>query len=118
MPIVIFNKNQEFDASWCDEVVSVMRPNVLGNPFPIIALHLRDTVIRRYAELLRSSPADSPQHKEIDRLRELHRQGKTIGLVCCCTPLPCHADIIKAEIFADSASGILATDYTFHLYEI
>lgn len=100
MPVVIFNKNQEFDASWCDEVVNVMRPNIMGNPFTITGQHPRDAVIRRYAGFLKTALAIpcSPQRKEIERLRELHQHGKTVGLVCCCTPLPCHASIIKAEI--------------------
>lgn len=100
MPIVIFNKNQEYDASWCDEVVNVMRPNILGNPFPITGRNTRDFVIRRYADWLERVFADesSLQRQEIYRLRGLHQQGKAIGLVCCCTPLPCHADVIKKYI--------------------
>lgn len=97
MPIVIFNKNQEYDASWCDEVVNVMRPNILGNPFPVSGRNTRDFVIRRYAEWLQwvILDASSLQRREIDRLKTLHQAGKSIGLLCCCSPLPCHADEIK-----------------------
>lgn len=100
MPVIIFNKHQDFDASWCDEVINVMRPNILGNPFPIIGRNSRDFVIKSYADYLQAEMGkpDSLQRKEIERLRELHLKGENVGLICCCTPLPCHADVIKSEI--------------------
>ena len=99
MTVVIFNKNQEYDASWCDEIVSVMRPNVLGNPFPITARDVRESVINRYAAWLDAAMrSDTPQRREIERLALLHREGKKIALICCCTPLPCHADVIKKAV--------------------
>jgi hypothetical protein len=94
--IVVFNKHCDPDYSWCDEVVNVMRPNVLGNPFPIAGRNTRDFVIKNYAEFLRlQMMEDTPQRREIERLRALHAAGKNIGLLCCCSPLACHADVIK-----------------------
>jgi hypothetical protein len=105
MPVVIFNKNQEYDASWCDEIVSVMRPNVLGNPFPITARDVRASVIQRYAAWLdEAMRSDTPQRREIERLRLLHQEGRKIALICCCTPLPCHADVIKKAVTEDLKS--------------
>lgn len=98
MPVVIFNKHDpSLDTSWCDEVVNIMRPNILGNPFPIGGRNSRQFVIQSFADYL-ASPKATPQRQEIARLRELHQQGKTIALLCCCVPLPCHAHIIKEQI--------------------
>ena len=99
MSVIVFNKHQECDTSWCDEVVNVMRPNVLGNPFPIGGRNTREFVIGNCAEFLRQKMGeDTPQRREIERLRALHAAGKNIGLLCCCTPLSCHADVIKKLI--------------------
>lgn len=103
MPIVIFNKNQDFDASWCDEVVSVMRPNILGNPFTVTRIRTRQEAVTAYRFWLDGQMrSDSIVKREIERLAKIHKAGGTIGLVCCCTPLPCHAKSIKATI-EDSA---------------
>lgn len=99
MPVVIYNKNQEFDASWCDQLVSVMRPNILGNPFPVTRMLPRQEAIRAYKEwLVEQLQTDSMAWREIERLAKIHAAGGTIGLVCCCTPLPCHAEVVKAAI--------------------
>lgn len=117
MPVVIFNKNSAYDASWCDEIVNVMRPNVLGNPFPISGRNTRDFVIRSYRDWItvKLDDKESLQSKEIGRLRDFYHSGKSIALICCCTPMPCHADIIKeiieeprAEIKLDPAKEHLA----------
>jgi len=106
MPFIVFNKHANFDTSWCDEVVNVMRPNVLGNPFPL-GKHNRDIAIAKYREyLIKQLQKDrlvlknrtvNPIAVEITRLANLHREGKYIALICCCVPLPCHAKVI-AEI--------------------
>jgi len=84
MPIIIFNKNQDFDASWCDEVVSVMRPNILGNPFPLGRIRTRQEVISAYCFWLDGQMrSDSMVKREIERLAKIHKAGGTIGLVCC-----------------------------------
>lgn len=99
MSVVIYNKNQEFDASWCDEVVNVMRPHILGNPFPITRARPRHEVIRAYRDWLEIQlKTDSVVRLEVERLVRLHAAGGAVGLVCCCTPLPCHADAIKSVI--------------------
>lgn len=97
--IIIFNKNQEYDATWCDHIVNVMRPNILGNPFAINRFNTRMMVIKSYREWLTAKMLeDSPQKALILKLRELHQEGKNIALICCCVPLDCHANVIKEFI--------------------
>lgn len=100
MPIVVFNKHCHPETDWCDEVVSVMRPNVLSNPFPITRNSPRAAVIQKYRAWLHEKLKDTgtPQYKEISRLALLHKQGLSIGLMCCCSPQPCHADIISRAV--------------------
>lgn len=101
MPLIVFNKKaSNCDFSWCDEAVDVMRPNVLGNPYPITVLQTRSEVIAKYEIWLSKMLADknSPQAREIHRLAELHKQGKNIALLCCCAPLDCHANVIKKRV--------------------
>lgn len=99
MPVVVFNKHMEYDASWCDEVVNVMRPNVLGNPFRISPTAPREKVIAIFREWLQGrAERDAVIKAELHRLADIHAAGGTVGLVCCCSPLPCHADVIKAKI--------------------
>lgn len=100
MPVIIFNRHLNYDAAWCGEIVNVMRPNILGNPFPIAGRNTREFVIREFDRYLLAKMEDenSPQYREINRLRGLHKVGMSVGLVCCCTPLPCHADVIKRMI--------------------
>lgn len=106
MPFVIFNKHCDPDTSWCDEVVNVMRPNVLGNPFQLgknPSPRVREIVIRQYREylikqlnnrLLTKDRRLKPIPAEIARLHRLHLEGKTIALICCCAPKYCHAEVI------------------------
>jgi len=35
---------------------------------------------------------------ELFRLANLYLEGNNIVLTCCCAPLPCHGDVIKAAI--------------------
>jgi hypothetical protein len=100
MPVILFNKNKDYDASWCDEIVSIMRPFVLGNPYPITPTQSRAVVIEKYAAHIfnEMKKPDSLVLLEIQRLTRIHLSGKTIALICCCEPLPCHGDIVKREI--------------------
>lgn len=98
MPFVVFNKHCHPDMEWCDEVVFVMRPSVLGNPFPMTRIQSREVAIAKYELWLRQQLMDpaSLQSIEIRRLAELHKQGNHIALLCCCAPLRCHAEIIAS----------------------
>lgn len=99
MPVIIFNKHANPDYSWCDEVVSVMRPNMLGNPFPITPHRDRNAAVAAFrAHLDVLMREDTPERREVLRLAAMHYDGKNIGLLCCCSPLVCHADVIKEVI--------------------
>lgn len=102
MPFHIFNRKMinlgNQDPSWCDEVVSVARPSVLGNPFPIGQgpNSTRDEVIARYRLHLwdRFQQEDPAVMAELRRLGDLDAQGKNVALVCWCAPLACHAEVV------------------------
>lgn len=101
MPVIIFNKHANPDYSWCDEVVSVMRPNRLGNPFPITRHRDRNAAVvafRAHLDVLMRE--DTPERREVLRLAAMHYDGKNVGLLCCCSPLVCHADVIKGVILS------------------
>lgn len=102
MPFYIFNRkmiNQGTqDPTWCDEVVVVARPSVLGNPFPIGQgpNSTRGDVIARYRRHLweKFRTNDPEILNELLRLGQLDAEGKNVALVCWCAPLPCHAEVV------------------------
>jgi hypothetical protein len=67
------------------DAVYVGRPSKYGNPFPIEGDN-RDEVIEKYRQYLRGKPWLVAMIKQ-----EL--RGK--DLVCWCTPLACHADVLS-----------------------
>jgi len=71
--------------------VYVGRPSKWGNPFTIGRDGTRAQVIERYRQWIASQP------KLLADLHEL--RGK--DLICWCTPLPCHADVL-AELASQS----------------
>lgn len=87
-----------------ETVVNVMRPNLLGNPESIEkwagrVLKPRDHVIELYklhiwSEILKKGAI----YNELKRLADLHRKNYDLVLMCCCTPLRCHAEVTKAAI--------------------
>ncbi len=68
------------------DAVYVGRPSKWGNHFKIGSDGTREEVIKKYREWLES--LDRPA---LNTLRE-QLYGK--DLVCWCSPLPCHADIL------------------------
>ena len=70
--------------------VIIMRPSVYGNPYKIGVDGDRATVIAKYKryfwDRLHTDEAFLQAVLELE-----HRD-----LVCCCAPLPCHGDVIKA----------------------
>jgi len=64
--------------------VYIGRPSKWGNLFVIGKDGTRAEVIRKYEEYLRSNP------ELMDSLKEL----KEKNLVCWCSPLPCHGNVI------------------------
>lgn len=80
------------------EVIDIMRPNLLGNPFSMKSGNdaERNRVVRAFKSYLWKNMQNNTEiGQEIDRLAKCE---KVIILVCCCAPKPCHGDIIKAAI--------------------
>lgn len=75
----------------------------LGNPYRL--KNSKDTaerqqVIANYRQwLLKQLESDSPQSKEIKRLKALHDDGQDLTLLCWCAPDPCHGDVIKEILY-------------------
>ena len=72
----------------------------LGNPYRLKNAKdaaERQQVIASYrAWLLKQlTHLDNSQSQEIERLRALHDEGQDLTLLCWCSPLPCHGDVIK-----------------------
>jgi len=57
--------------------------------------------IKKFKELLESLTKDSPQWKEIRRLKQIYKDKKELTLICWCDPLPCHGDIIRSAILGE-----------------
>lgn len=74
----------------------VGRPSALGNPFVISESGDRAAAIAKYEIWLREQIAskNAPVIRELNRLALIARK-QDLALVCWCSPLPCHADIIK-----------------------
>lgn len=74
------------------------RPSPLGNPFPIGDCGSREVVIEQYRKWLSIALAKPGRYPEANvefyRLCEKHRRDGRLTLVCWCSPLPCHGDVI------------------------
>jgi hypothetical protein len=73
--------------------------SVLGNPFRIGVHGSREEVIRKYREWLYKRLETDPQVQSaiMDLVWMLHG-GERVRLGCWCTPLPCHAEVIKEVV--------------------
>lgn len=70
---------------------NVMRPGLFGNPY-IPGVHgTREQCLEMYRKYFRERLSN-----EAFRRAAIELKGK--DLVCCCAPLPCHADIIMEEL--------------------
>lgn len=77
-------------------------PSPLANPYVIDQFHTREQVLAKYrAWLARYTFGEvvTPQLTELMRLVELARKGD-LTLLCWCSPLACHGDILKEVIEA------------------
>lgn len=70
------------------EAVYVGRPSKWGNPYLIGRDGTREEVIELYRKLI-THPEGEPH---LVRLAKKELKGK--DLVCWCSPLPCHADVL------------------------
>lgn len=77
----------------------VGRPTPLGNPFTVEEVG-RERACDLYADwfgrVVREGPAGWPAcWIQLERLRQIHREGGQLVLTCWCWPRRCHAQTIK-----------------------
>ncbi|MFB9993129.1 DUF4326 domain-containing protein [Deinococcus oregonensis] len=71
----------------------------LGNLFVIGRTGPRKEVIGLYEQWLQARlKTDVPQTRLIQALVDRVQTGEKLLLICWCAPLPCPADVIKAEV--------------------
>jgi len=77
--------------------IYVMRPSVLGNPFVIGRDGNRNQVIKKYRVWLWTEfKRENLVYQELIRLLNVYRKNGELSLLCCCAPLPCHAEVIRS----------------------
>jgi len=74
----------------------VDRSSPLGNPFLVDAKTSRTMAIAQYREwLLKRLETYNPTSKAFMVLVEYYRQEGSMTLICHCSPLSCHAEVIR-----------------------
>ena len=88
------------------DAIFIGRPSVFGNPFShqsnTAASHkvaTRDEAVRSYAHWLAYHEDAASAREKIREMAALVAAGEGITLLCYCSPLACHGDIIKHHIF-------------------
>ena len=91
---------KNFDKENCNgEVIDIMYPNILCNPFKMINENEREIVVRKFYHYLREEFIKKDNiFNELNRIKEIVESGKDIYLMCCCYPMLCHGNIIKNAI--------------------
>lgn len=90
------------------EGIVIMRgKSALGNPFIIGKDGDRTEVIAKYRRWLweKIKKRNSPECTELRRVLALARRGD-VHLICCCAPLSCHGDVIKAAVEWMAGKGV------------
>ena len=80
--------------------IKIMRGTALGNPFVIGRDGNRSEAIAKYKRWLwREWNAGSPPVVyALEFIRDAAKSGDNVHLICCCKPLPCHGDVVKAMV--------------------
>lgn len=73
--------------------IYIGRPSPLGNPFRIGPDGDRARVVELYRQWIEIKIEDNDPCV-VDELRRIKEAGD-VNLVCWCSPLPCHGDVIK-----------------------
>ena len=90
---------KNFDFSVDGEVVNIMRPHILGNPFRMSSEDEREIVVRKFYHYLRDEYVKKGDvYNELVRLSSIVKDGKDLYLVCCCYPKLCHGEVISRAI--------------------
>lgn len=101
--IKVVNVNS-FDERKVDgEVINIMRPSILGNPFNMSSEDEREISVRKYYHYLREEFKKKEEvYQELIKIVEKLKSGKDVYLVCYCAPMLCHGDVI-----ANAVMGII-----------
>ena len=95
--IIVTHKRQPVPVGYTG--VYIGRPSPLGNPYVIGRGRNREQVIELFGvHLLEAICGDTPEARALARLVDEVRSGRNIALQCWCAPLPCHGDVIRAEV--------------------
>lgn len=94
-----------------DIVIDISRTSPVGNPFPV-ATFGRSGCIGKFAGSWNAMMQNKVFANYIDKIVDLHIEGKHIGLECWCAKLSCHGDVIKqkAEQMANFKLGMPAQE--------
>lgn len=101
--IKVVNVNS-FDERKVDgEVINIMRPSILGNPFNMSSEDEREISVRKYYHYLREEFKKKEEvYQELIKIVEKLKSGKDVYLACYCAPMLCHGDVI-----ANAVMGII-----------
>lgn len=101
--IKVVNINS-FDERKVDgEVINIMRPSILGNPFNMSSEDEREISVRKYYHYLREEFKKKEEvYQELIKIVEKLKSGKDVYLACYCAPMLCHGDVI-----ANAVMGII-----------
>lgn len=81
------------------EVIGIVSPAILGNPFEMSSEDDREISVRKFYHYLREEFVKKEEvYKELVRISDLVKSGKDVYLVCCCSPMLCHGDVVKNAI--------------------
>lgn len=86
------NKGKDIDV-----IIDISRTSPVGNPYPV-GKHGRDACIQKFLDSWPILMKDSVFANYIQRIINLHMEGKTVGIECWCSPEACHGDIIKCKV--------------------
>ncbi|MBI9082723.1 MAG: DUF4326 domain-containing protein [Desulfobacterales bacterium] len=97
--IFVVNRRSDWGNTKAKRVL-IMRPSALGNPFPIGAKYTRETCIEAYRVWLwqKMQAVDERVMVALENIAGHIEDGFDVHLVCCCAPLACHGDVVKAAV--------------------
>lgn len=107
---MIYIKNKK---TYKGEGVYIGRPSIFGNPFTMKDESMRAEVIQQYRQYFYEKlSVNEPFRNEVRRLIHMARIGD-LYLICWCSPLACHGDVIKEfiELFLDGRVNISGERY-------